>query len=159
VSSASADVAQDSTVITDPARLLQAPPEPAGLLPAPDATPTQLEFPFVNDLSGKPPIQWPPNNGFAGEPAPATLIPEAQVDRFGTANGSYVSPRGTPYIQRSLAPGTQYKPYNVYNVLKPIDVQVGPIAPAFGMPGLGTQFKLPSTVQSLIDSGHLGLAE
>ena len=122
-----------------------------------ETTATQLEFSFVNDLSGKPPIQWPPNGGFAGNPAAATLVPGTTVDRFGLANGSYVSPTGTPFIQRSLAPGTQYAPYNVYTVLKPVDVQAGPIAPAFGMPGGGMQVKLPSSVQSLIDSGHLGI--
>jgi hypothetical protein len=86
-----------------------------------------------------------------------SLVPGTTIDRFGIASGSYVSPTGTPFIQRSLAPGTQYAPYNIYNVLKPIDVQAGPIAPAFGMPGGGMQYKLPSPVQSLIDSGHLGL--
>jgi RHS repeat-associated protein len=132
----------------------------SGSLPeanAAEGTATQMEFPFVNDVSGKPPIQWPPNGGFAGDPAAATLVPDTTIDRFGLANGSYVSPTGTPFIQRSLAPGTQYAPYNIYTVLKPIDVQAGPIAPAFGMPGGGMQFKLPSSVQSLIDSGHLGL--
>jgi len=124
---------------------------------AENTTATQLEFPFVKDLSAKPPIQWPPNGGFAGDPAAATLVPGTTIDRFGLAKGSYVSPTGTPFIQRSLAPGTQYSPYNIYTVLKPIDVQAGPIAPAFGMPGGGIQFKLPSSVQSFIDSGHLGV--
>ena len=71
-------------------------------------TETQLEFGFVHNLSGPPPIRWPANGGFAGPPASATLIPGATVDRFGLAGGIYVSPTGTPYIQRSLAPGTQY---------------------------------------------------
>jgi len=129
----------------------------AKFLAAENTTATQLEFPFVKDLSAKPPIQWPPNGGFAGDPAAATLVPGTTIDRFGLAKGSYVSPTGTPFIQRSLAPGTQYSPYNIYTVLKPIDVQAGPIAPAFGMPGGGIQFKLPSSVQSFIDSGHLGV--
>jgi RHS repeat-associated protein len=122
-------------------------------------TATQLEFPFVSDLSGKPPIQWPANDGFAGNSASATLVPGTTIDRYGLPGGTFVSPTGTPFIQRSLAPGTQYAPYNIYTVLKPIQVQAGEIAPAFGMPGGGVQFKLPSSVQSLIDSGHLGIGK
>jgi hypothetical protein len=127
---------------------------------AAEGTATQLEFDFVNNLSPKPAINWAkeaPNYGFAGEPAPATLVPGTLVDRFGYPGGTFISPEGTPFIQRSLAPGTQYSPYNVYQVLKPIDVNTGQIAPAFGMPGNGMQFQLPSSVQSLIDSGHLGI--
>jgi hypothetical protein len=124
---------------------------------AAEGTATQLEFDFASQLSGKPAIQWPANGGFAGNSASATLVPGTTVDRFGIASGSYVSPTGTPFIQRSLAPGTQYAPYNIYNVLKPIQVDAGEIAPAFGMPGGGMQYKLPSSVQSLIDSGHLGI--
>jgi RHS repeat-associated protein len=122
-----------------------------------ETTATQLEFDFANQLSGRSPIQWPANGGFAGDSATATLVPGTTVDRFGIASGSYVSPTGTPFIQRSLAPGTQYAPYNVYTVLKPIQVDAGEIAPAFGMPGGGMQYNLPSSVQSLIDSGHLGV--
>jgi RHS repeat-associated protein len=122
---------------------------------AADAPLVQSEFGFVNNLPSKPAINWPPNNGFLGAPTPATLTPGTMIDRFGYNGGSFVSPQGIPYIQRSLAPGTQYTPYNVFQVMKPIDVNAGPIAPAFGMPGGGMQYKLPSSVQSLIDSGHL----
>jgi hypothetical protein len=124
---------------------------------AAETTATQLEFDFVNNLPLKPAINWPANWGFAGDSAPATLVPGTLVDRFGYPGGTFVSPEGTPFIQRSLAPGTQYAPYNVYQVLQPIDVNAGQIAPAFGMPGNGMQFQLPSSVQSLIDSGHLGV--
>lgn len=141
--------------------LLAAPPQPKLLAaPAAEKTAKQLEFDFVNSLSPKPSINWAreaPNRGFAGAPAPATLVPGTLIDRFGYPGGTFVSTKGTPFIQRSLAPGTQYSPYNVYLVLKPIDVNAGQIAPAFGMPGKGMQFQLPSSVQSLIDSGHLGV--
>ena len=125
---------------------------------AADAPLVQSEFGFVNNLPAKPAVNWPPNNGFLGAPTPATLAPGTMIDRFGYNGGSFVSPQGIPYIQRSLAPGTQYTPYNVFQVMKPIDVNAGPIAPAFGMPGGGMQYKLPSSVQSLIDSGHLAPA-
>jgi hypothetical protein len=118
-----------------------------GAKPFAAKVPVQLEY-----LPSKPPIQCPPNRGFAGDPAPATLIPGTTVDRFGFQGGTFVSPTGTPYIHRPLAPGTQCKPYNVYEVVKPIDVKAGPIAPAFDMPGGGFQFELPSSAN---DGGFL----
>jgi len=117
----------------------------------------QAEFDFVNSLPAKPPINWPPNRGFLGTPTTNTLQPGALIDRFGYEGGTFVSPKGTPYIQRSLAPGTQYKPYNVYEVVKPFDVQTGQVAPAFDMPGMGIQHELPSSVKSLLESGHIRL--
>jgi RHS repeat-associated protein len=120
-----------------------------------EKTTVQQEFDFVNTLPERPPINWPPNRGFAGEPGAATLVPGTRIDRFGYDGGTFVSPEGVPYVQRSLAPGTQYKPYNIYEVMKPIDVKAGEIAPAFGMPGKGMQYELPASVKSLVESGHL----
>lgn len=57
---------------------------------------------------------------------------------------------------RALPPGTDSKPYTIYEVLKPIpNVQESKIAPWFGELGLGTQYKLEKSVQSYVDSGHL----
>lgn len=48
---------------------------------------------------------------------------------------------------RALPPGTDSKPYTVYEVLKPIpDVQESKIAPWFGEMGMGTQYKLEKSV-------------
>jgi len=41
---------------------------------------------------------------------------------------------GTPYDCRSLAPGTETKPYNVYEVVKPVEALSGKIAPWFDKP-------------------------
>ncbi|GIH07106.1 hypothetical protein Rhe02_51730 [Rhizocola hellebori] len=46
-------------------------------------------------------------------------------------------------------------PYAVYEVLKPFDVQEGPARPWFGPPGLAIQYKLPRSVQDLIDDDFL----
>jgi hypothetical protein len=70
--------------------------------------------------------------------------------------GSYVFPAGTPYGARALPPGSDKKPYNVYQVKKPFDnVEAGKIAPWFGELGFGTQYKLPKSVGDLVESGHL----
>ncbi|MDR5746741.1 RHS repeat-associated core domain-containing protein [Caballeronia sp. LZ029] len=99
---------------------------------------------------------WPPNKGSLGKEEIVTLQPGAKVDRYGYEGGSYVSPAGTPDGARALPPGSNEKPYNVYEVAKPIEnVAKGRIAPWFGELGLGTQFKLPKSVGDLVESGHL----
>ena len=100
-------------------------------------------------------IRWPPNKGFDDKPAPATLLPGIKVDRYGSPKGSYVSPEGTPLEMRSLPKGSDLKPLNSYQVVKPIEVEAGNAAPWFNQPGGGTQFKLPIPVQELIDTGYL----
>ena len=100
-------------------------------------------------------IKWPPNNGFDGTPTTKTLKPGTIVDRYGGETGKFVSPKGTPYTNRSLPPGSDARPYNVYEVVKPIDVQSGKIAPWFDQPGGGIQYQFPQSIEELIRSGHL----
>jgi hypothetical protein len=47
-----------------------------------------------------------------------TLKPGTRIDRYGYDSGTFVSPEGTPYANRALEPGTETKPYNVYEVVK-----------------------------------------
>lgn len=77
------------------------------------------------------------------------------MDRYGGETGKFVSPKGTPYKNRSLPPGSDARPYNVYEVVKPIDVQSGKIAPWFDQPGGGIQYQFPQSIEELIRSGHL----
>ncbi len=98
---------------------------------------------------------YPPNGGFLGQPEAETLDVGIHIDRYGSSYGKYASPAGTPYPQRSLPPGSETKPYSVYEVLKPLRVKAGPAAPAFGEFGGGTQYLLPRSVQALIDEGFL----
>jgi hypothetical protein len=98
---------------------------------------------------------WPPNDGFLDGPNPVTLKPGAQIDRFGDETGRFVAPNGTPIPQRSLRPGTTDGDYNVYEVTSPLEVLGGTSTPWFGQPGLGIQYKLPSSVADLLDAGFL----
>ena len=100
-------------------------------------------------------IIWPPNRGVLGEPERIILKPGTIIDRFGYEGGTFVSPYGVPYEMRSLAPETFLKPYNVYVVTKPIEVQAGRIAPWFDEPGLGIQYELNQSVKDLIEQGVL----
>jgi filamentous hemagglutinin len=103
-----------------------------------------------------------PNNGAAlGSTKSVTLNPGDVVDRYGRTRGTFLSPVGTPYEQRSLAPGTRAEPYSQYVVVKPFTVERSEIAPAFGQEGGGTQYRIPEvsgrkvTVKDLLDNGYL----
>jgi len=110
-------------------------------------------------------IIWPgtkgdPNiDGFLnGVSNPETLQVGSTIDRYGHPGGAYLSPEGTPYGARALNPGKkETSDYFVYEVLKPIEVSDGEIAPWFGQPGMGIQYYLGSgkSVQQLIDDGFL----
>lgn len=45
--------------------------------------------------------------------------------------------------------------YHVYLVKQSLTVRAGPIAPWFGQPGQGVQYKLDVNVQNLVNSGVL----
>ena len=96
---------------------------------------------------------WPPNRGFSGTPVRETLKPGTRIDRYGYDGGTFVSPEGVPSPMRSLAPGTTDKPYSIFDVVKPLDVQSGKTAPWFGQPGGGTQFELDKSVRELLEEG------
>jgi hypothetical protein len=98
---------------------------------------------------------WPPNRGFQGAPITEELAAGTRIDRYGYEGGTFLSPEGTPDWMRSLAPGTTSKPYNVYQVVKPVEVQSGKAAPWFGQIGQGTQYELPMSVSEAIAKGHL----
>ncbi|PLR77051.1 hypothetical protein CU633_12615 [Bacillus sp. V3-13] len=104
-------------------------------------------------------IIWPPNRGFIGEIQDITLEPGTRIDRYGYEGGTFVSPVGTPYEMRALAPGTNQKPYNVYEVVKPVNVQSGRIAPWFDEPGLGIQHEFNKSIKELIEEGTLRRVE
>ncbi|WHA44059.1 glycohydrolase toxin TNT-related protein [Agrobacterium larrymoorei] len=97
-------------------------------------------------------FKWPPNNGAVpGSEKVVSLRPGDMMDRFGYDGGTYTSPIGVKYEQRALQPGTHLKPYKKFRVLKQFDVEKSTVSPWFGDPGLGDQYKLPSTVKDLLD--------
>lgn len=57
---------------------------------------------------------------------------------------------------RALPPGANTSIHNTFKVLKPFEVQAGKIAPAFGQPGLGTQYLSPVSVDVLLKRGIIG---
>ncbi len=105
------------------------------------------------DNSGK--ILWPPKNGFAGTPKSTKLKPGTKIDRYGGEDGVFTAPSGTPYTQRSLAPGSNLKPLTEYEVVKPIDALSGKTAPWFGEAGGGTQYQFNKTIRDLLEEGFI----
>ncbi|CAM6122119.1 unnamed protein product [Calypogeia fissa] len=115
---------------------------------------------------------YPEQNGFqlntAGAAINGTMVLQvgALVDRFGSEYGEFMSAADAPYTQRALppsnldtsasAPDYPYN-YHIYQVIKPLTVVGGPIAPWFGQPGLGAQFYTGDTgnVLDLIAKGFL----
>ncbi|MFC0429495.1 TNT domain-containing protein [Kutzneria buriramensis] len=116
----------------------------------------------VDPATGKPKdYHWPDAdtqpNGFDSpeERHPAVIESGSVIDRFGKADGRFLSPAGTPYEQRGLPPQNLDDGYHQYQVMKDIPVWAGKIAPAMGQPGGGIQYLSPTTVADLILSGHL----
>lgn len=105
------------------------------------------------DKAGK--TIYPPNDGFAGIAKKVVIKPGTFIDRFGFEGGNFVSPKGVPYAERSLPPGSATKPYHIYEVIKPIEGLGGKAASWFGEPGGGMQFMFEKTIQELKDEGYI----
>ncbi len=102
---------------------------------------------------------WPENLGFVDTPTEATIPVGTRLDRYGSADGSFMSPAGTPLEERAMAPGSAAEPLRTYEVAKPLPVIQGEVAPAFGQSGGGTQM-LPNlservNVDWLVQNGYL----
>jgi len=63
----------------------------------------------------------------------------------------FVCPEGVPYECRSLPPGPA-RPYHVYEVIKPVRVKAGKIAPCFNQQGGGVQYQFNKTIAKLLKS-------
>ncbi len=113
----------------------------------------QTPKPRTTSVSEKP--GYPPRSGFAGEPKPAELKPGTRFDRFGSERGRFVSPVNTPFSARGLPDTAKQKPYHQYEVVKPITVRTGSVAPWGNSPGMGTQHLLDRPVSELIKGGYL----
>ncbi|MCY9215955.1 glycohydrolase toxin TNT-related protein [Bacillus haynesii] len=108
---------------------------------------------YYNQETGD--INWPPNNGFDGEPVKMKLEQGTIIDRYGGPNGTFVSPAGIPYEQRALALHSDDAPYHKYKILVEFEVEGGKIAPWFDRPGGGTQYFTGNTKIKHLETGEL----
>jgi hypothetical protein len=158
--SAAGAVVGDSTAgeISSALGQFQANPETAGMFEGYDPYGGQSPEAFVK-ANTNPDGTWryPGDNGAVpGTEQPTTLRPGTQVDRFGGPWGRYLSPRDTPFAERSLPPDSLTKGYHVYEVCQDLPVAQGEVGPAFNQDGGGTQYFTGSeTVRSLLERGVL----
>jgi hypothetical protein len=123
-------------------------PQACPRLPETDLRP-DLPADFV-DICGQ--VRWPPAQGFNPAELQVIVQPKDELDRFGDANGHFVSPKGELYDRRALPYVCQAKPYTVYRVKQAFTARLGTAAPWFGAPGGAVQLETTATVQQLLDA-------
>ena len=67
----------------------------------------------------------------------------------------FFSPQGTSLEARALPPETAKLPLRIFEVLKDVEVKAGTVAPFYGQPGLGTQYRTSLQLGELLEQGHL----
>ena len=102
---------------------------------------------------------WPPNNGAVpGSEKMVTHRKGSEFGRIGANSGSHVAPPNTSPERLALKPGTDVAVYNEYRVIKDIpQVQQAEVAAWFDMPGGGVQYKLPASINELMEMGYIEL--
>lgn len=108
----------------------------------------------IDPLNGKR-ASWPTNDGFAETPKTQILDKNMILDRYGSDDGYYLAPEGTPFSARSLPDYYKKLELNTYQVIKPFPVSSGTSAPYFFQSGGGIQYKTPYTMNQLIKLGYL----
>ena len=96
-----------------------------------------------------------PSNGGAisGTESVIYLMPGDKIDRFGKLEGKYFSPIGTPVEMRALPYNEDLSCYEQFEVIKPFEVKVSTIAPAFNKIGFGIQYQFPVSADILLKRG------
>ena len=102
-------------------------------------------------------IRWPANDGCVEPPKHERLVPGTLIDRFGSENGTFFSPKGEKFGARSVPYVCRKMEYRIYRVIRPLDVETCTIAPWFGEIGGGLQNKTEKPARALVADGTLGL--
>lgn len=101
-------------------------------------------------------MDWPENYGFKEPILEVTLQCDKILSRYGERSGKFVADYETPFWQRSLPPAYAFKRFEVYRVVREIPgVLQGVTAAHHGVLGCGVQYRLPKTVDYLIEYGYL----
>ena len=99
---------------------------------------------------------WPPNDGTVWHSDKVVLNPGSIIlSRYGDSAGRYVSPAGTSYEERALAPNTDRNDEHWFVIQEPIEADRGVIAAWFNQKGGGIQYKLQERIRDLILSEML----
>jgi Tuberculosis necrotizing toxin len=132
---------------------------PHGYDPFHGDTPEQYLDKYASgvDANGRPNWNWPysPGGTVEGTESPTQLQPGLILDRYGPDQGKFLCLSGTSYPERSLPAGRLADEYNQYRVVRPLPANRAEIAPAFGEPGGGIQYRTDQSVRQLIVDGYL----
>jgi len=101
-------------------------------------------------------LPYPPNAGFASSTR-NPLTEGTIVERFGRPSGRFASDPGASISARGMPPGSEALLRHRYEVMKQVEVQMGPAAPvpAFGAEGGGIQYMFDRPISELISQGIL----
>jgi RHS repeat-associated protein len=108
----------------------------------------------ATEVYGAPGRVYPANDGFISK-ARDTLKPGTRIDRYGPTSGQFASPAGSAFESRSLLDSARTLEYRVFEVVKPIPVNVGKAVPWFGQRGGGTQYQFDESIFGLRVKGYL----
>lgn len=113
------------------------------------------------DMHGNPVLVWPdpqdhPQGFLTPESREAVVLePGDTFDRFGPGFGKFGSPVDTDFARRGLPPLSLDAGYHRYEVVRPIPIWQGPIAPAMAQSGGGIQYYFPHAIVDLLNAGYL----
>lgn len=94
---------------------------------------------------------YPPNDGALNTPEKVILKAGTIVTRYGRVKGSYFGTENDTFEQRSLPRTTDKKQFHKLRLLKDMPVEEAIIAPWFGQPGGGTQYKISNEIFAQFD--------
>jgi hypothetical protein len=100
-------------------------------------------------------VRWPPEDGFRGAAVPIVLPAGVLLDRFGSDNGRFLSPKGAAFRGRALPSVCAAQPYSAFRVASPLPVWIGRAAAWFDEPGGATQVQTDASVAQLLADGVL----
>jgi hypothetical protein len=139
-----------------------APPAPAAATTA-SACPSYLRQDlapkWMTCADGKAQVNWPPHDGFQGDPVARQLPVGELIDRFGSEGGSFFSPRGESFDSRAVPYVCTQMDYRVYRVVKPMPVEAGRAAKWFDEPGGAMQYETNEPAYKLRADGYLELVD
>ena len=115
----------------------------------------RVESKWVQLDSPKGYLHYPGEFGFVHPPVRTVLEPGTQIDRYGENFGQYLSPAGTPFDHRSIPPSQEADTLTRFEVVRPLPIAEGAIAPWFDQPGGGVQYFIPteSDLKAAADMG------
>ena len=108
---------------------------------------------FYSD-DGKP--IYPPNNGAIGKEEKTVLPKGTVISRYGGNAGKYASPEGTAMEARALSKQTrEQNDLHTFVLEKDVECLQSEVAPWFGQEGRGVQYRLQSSIESMLKRGEL----